>query len=196
MMYYSQLDPAWKFKKLPNSNLTVGDYGCYLCSMATLAQRNTPGNLLVPSNYFAPGGLIITSPLATFLGMFYVGSSTVAPKGWCIGRTDKYAGLGFPTHFLPVNVDTNEMIDPLKYPAKVEPLTYKINQYRIFTGVDLKTPAAPPSYTTPDAPQIPVWAQGVVHKAALAGIQTPLTESFGDMPIYQALLLIEKYMKQ
>lgn len=193
MKYYSQIDPAYSAKLLPLSNLRIRGYGCLLCSLATLGQGELLDLLKVPGA-FAQGGLAVSGVIAKAMGMFYVGPSTTAPKGWCIGRTDKYAAQGFPTHFLCVNVDTNEMIDPLKFPARIEPLTYKINQYRVFTGVKLVFPPPPPVFEAPVDPALPDWAQDVARKAQQAGIKTPLTQSLGDMPIYQALLLIEKYM--
>ncbi len=195
MKYFSQLDPAYKATLLPLSNTTIGTAGCFLCSISTLGQVNSPLDLLHVHGGFVSGGLLDPGVLAKAAGLFYVGPTTIPPKGWCIGRTDKYASLGFPTHFLPVNVDTNEMIDPLKFPAKIEPLSYRINQYRVFTGSKLNIQVPPPPFETPVNPAIPDWAQSVVVKAQSAGITTPLTQSFGDMPIYQALLLIDKYLK-
>jgi lysozyme len=37
MIYYSQNDPLWKNIKIGNSNITLGNYGCLVCSICTLA---------------------------------------------------------------------------------------------------------------------------------------------------------------
>ncbi len=194
-MLYSQRDPAYKDTLLPLSNLTIGNDGCLLCSMATLGQVS-PVNLLNTVGGFVQGGLVVPDTLAKVMGMFYVGSTTVPPKGWCIGRTDAYASKGYPTHFLCVNVDTNQMVDPLHYPSGVETLTYHINQYRVFAGIKFSLPVPPPVFEVSQDAQIPSWASSVVAKANAAGITTPLTDNAGSIPLYQLLLLLDKYFSK
>lgn len=53
--------------------------------------------------------------------------------------TNKFAP-DFPTHFFCVNMDTKQQIDPLDFPAQIEPLTYPIVEYRPFTKVTLVNP--------------------------------------------------------
>lgn len=190
MKLYSQIDSAYHKRLLPKSKLTIHDFGCFLCSIATLGQSDPVAMLSVPGG-FADGGLLVPGVMAKYCGMTYVGPTTVAPKGWCIGRTGFYGG----DHFLLVNVDTQEMVDPLKYPANVSRLTYPINQYRVFTDVKFSTATPPPSFEAPGEPPIPEWAAKVVQKAKEKGITTPMTQTIGNMPVYQLLALVEKFTK-
>ncbi len=89
--------------------------------------------------------LISKKPVAdasVFLSNASAGAKTNdAPAGWCIAQTDHYASKGFTQHFFCVNVQTKEQIDPLKFPAVIEPLTFAIQSYRPFTNVVLKSGA-------------------------------------------------------
>ncbi len=67
--------------------------------------------------------------------MTYIGEVKTAPKGWSVGVTTHYASKGVPKHFFLVNGDV--MVDPLSFPAKFEPLKYKIVAYRAFGGIKL-----------------------------------------------------------
>lgn len=44
-------------------------------------------------------------------------------------------------------------------------------------------------------PQIPDWAKPIVEKAKQKGITTPLESKVSDLPLYQLLGVIEKYLK-
>jgi hypothetical protein len=137
-MLYSQHDPAFDRMTLGQSQLTVHGFGCYLTSIANLFQRPVTELLKVPGGITADG-LVVSNVLAAYCGGSYGGASQIPGKGWCIGMTDKYASLGYPTHFICVNLDTHQQIDPLKFPAVIEPLTYPIKEYRVFGGVKLGT---------------------------------------------------------
>ncbi len=143
MNLYSQRDPLYKSQKLGKSTLTVGDYGCFLCSIATLFQKD-PTTLLGVSEAFTDDGILNSNILAQFCGGVAGAKTTDAPEGWCIAQTDHYASKGFTQHFFCVNVQTKEQIDPLKFPAAIEPLTFNIQSYRPFTNVALKSGATEP----------------------------------------------------
>ena len=99
------------------------------------------------------------------------------------------------THFLAVNMDTNEMVDSLKKPdqIRVEPLTYTINQFRVFDGVKFQPNLPPPVLATPAVPTIPAWGQPTVDRAKAAGITTPLTRDVAGMKLWELLAVIDKY---
>lgn len=143
MQLYSQKDPAYSNQRLGGSKLTVNGYGCFLCSIATIYQRPVTELLKVPGAFVGDGNLV-SSVLAKHCGGEAKPATTTPPKGWCIAMTDHYKDAGFPTHFFCVNPDTKEQIDPLDLPAKVEPLSYKIVQYRPFTNPALDTTAPVP----------------------------------------------------
>ncbi len=137
MNLYSQKDPAYSKKHLGKSKLTVHGYGCFVCSIATLYQID-PAELLEVPKAFTKEGLLDSSKLAQFCGG-EVTKKLIAPDGWCIAMTDHYKDQGFETHFFCVNTQTNEMVDPLKFPARIEPISYKIKHYRVFTNTVLDT---------------------------------------------------------
>jgi hypothetical protein len=147
MKYYSQKDPAYSDLKLGKSKLTIGGFGCFLCSIATLYQRD-PRDLLNIAGGVTDAGLVDSDRLARACGGSAERKTGIIPKGWCIAMTRDYAEQGYPTHFFCVNMDKGEQvdqIDPLDYPAKPEPLTYKIDHFRPFANVVLNT--------APDTPE-------------------------------------------
>jgi hypothetical protein len=135
MILYSQKDRAYCNEKLPKSNETIFQSGCYLCAIATLGQAKDLLSFMRTSGAFVNGGLLVSDVLAKALGMTYIGEVKTAPKGWSIGVTTHYASKGVPKHFFLVNGEM--MIDPLSSPAKIEPLKYKIVAYRAFGGIKL-----------------------------------------------------------
>jgi hypothetical protein len=153
MNLYSQRDPLFKNQKLGKSSLTVGDYGCFLCSIATLYQKS-PAELLGVAEAFDDQGILNSNILAQCCGGTAGTKTTDAPEGWCIAQTDHYASKGFTQHFFCVNVKTKEQIDPLKFPAAIEPLTFNIQSYRPFTNVAL-TSGTTPSMNTSTKPASP-----------------------------------------
>jgi hypothetical protein len=133
---YSQHDPAYDRLLLGKSKLTIHGYGCFLTSIANLYGVH-PTELLKVKGGVTDTGLVVSSVLAKYCGGEVLPTTKTAPKGWCIGMTDQYKNQGFPTHFLCVNMDTKQQIDPLDFPCNIEPLTYKIVEFRPFTGVKL-----------------------------------------------------------
>jgi hypothetical protein len=136
---FSQRDPSYDRLFLGKSKLTIHGYGCFLVSIANLYGRH-PTELLNVTGGVTSTGLVVSGVLAKYCGGVASSPTKVAPKGWCIAMTDKYKEQGFPTHFFCVNMDTKEQIDPLDFPAQIEPLTYPIVEYRPFTNVKLPPP--------------------------------------------------------
>lgn len=131
-IFNSQIDPTIRDLYLGSSKLKMGGYGCFMASLATLFQKPVPELLKVSGGVDASGNTI-SSVIASYCQGVALPATTVAPKGWCIGVTNHFAPQ-FPTHFVCVNVDTKQQIDPLDLQPKPEPLTYKIIQYRPFKG--------------------------------------------------------------
>ncbi len=138
MIYLSQNDPAYRTWKLGKSKLGVGGYGCFATSLGTLFQK-TLAEIMAIAGGITNDGLVVANVIAKACGGAALPPTNVPPKGWCIAVTNKYAPQGFPTHFFCVNMDTKQQIDPLDFPAQVEPLSYPIVEYRPFTGVKLVT---------------------------------------------------------
>lgn len=138
MITLSQHDPAYKNLKLGKSKLSIAGYGCFATSLGTLFQKSLAEIMAIPGG-ITDEGLVVASVIAKACGGSSLPGTTVAPKGWCIAKTDKYAAQGFPTHFFCVNMDTKQQIDPLDFPAQVEPLSYPVVEYRPFTGTKLVT---------------------------------------------------------
>lgn len=143
MSLYSQRDPSYDRKTLGDSQLTIHGYGCFLVSLANLYQKQ-PVELLSIPKAFTPDGLLIASVIASYCGgeALPPQSSPPALNQWCIAMTDHYAAQGYPTHFFCYNYQTDEMIDPLKFPAVIEKRTYKIKQYRPFSNPKLTKASA------------------------------------------------------
>lgn len=138
-------------------NVTIHQYGCFLISLANLFQAEPLALLKVPFAFDAEGNLD-PQVLAKACGGQYMGSrgDQNAP-GWQIGVTDKYKSLGYSTHFFCLDIVNKKMIDPLKFPAIIEPLAYNIIQIRQFNGTrlneqDTSYPIIPQS--TPPATEI------------------------------------------
>lgn len=138
MLYTSQHDPAFKSWKLGKSKLNIAGYGCFASSLSTLFQKPL-ADILAIKGGITDDGMVVASVIAKACGGVSSPAINIAPKGWCIAVTNKYAPQGFPTHFICVNMDTKQQIDPLDFPAQVEPLSYPIVEYRPFTGVKLVT---------------------------------------------------------
>ncbi|HLD63276.1 MAG TPA: hypothetical protein VI913_00070 [Candidatus Peribacteraceae bacterium] len=141
MHLYSQRDPA--YSQLSHGAAgTIHDYGCFLVSVGNLYQRS-PVELCDVTGIFTPEGWLVSSVAAKSSGGESLPKTTTAPQGWCIAVTKDIPNVGM--HFFCVNPDTKEMIDPLKHPALIEPLKYKIVEYRPFTNIKLDAPKKPPA---------------------------------------------------
>lgn len=159
MNLYSQHDPAYDRLTLGTSNLTIHGFGCFLCSIATLYQVS-PKDLLQLPNIFNAQGLLFPGTLAAAFGGTYADEGSSKPDGWCIAMTNHYASLGYPTHFFCVNPQTKQQIDPLKFPAIVEPLSYEIKDYRSFTNIKLDLSVPPAGPTIAGLTKALQWTQG------------------------------------
>lgn len=133
--FNAQVDPKFRDLPLGPSRLKVGGYGCFIASLATIFQKPLQELLNVPGGVDANGNTN-SSVIAAYCQGEALPPTTLPQKGWCIGVTDHFAPQ-FPTHFVCVNMDTKQQIDPLDFPAKPEPLTYKIKQFRPFKGIKL-----------------------------------------------------------
>lgn len=134
MILYSQKDPS--FEKLKIGNVSFPRYGCLVCSIATLYQSH-PITLLESKKGIISNGDADTKVLAVLCGGEALPKVKTPISGWCIAMTKHYAVSGYPTHFYCYNHDTQEMIDPLDYPAVRKPNKYKIAEYRPFTSIRL-----------------------------------------------------------
>jgi len=148
MKLYSQRDPAYDRKKIGQSNLTVHGFGCFVVSIANLFQKQ-PETLLNVIGGYTPEGLLYAKVLAKECGGEYIGRATTG-EGWQIAQTDHYQRQGYETHFFCVNLEKRQMIDPLKFPATVETLAFRIVNVRVFTGVKLDTSVTIPTGPFPD----------------------------------------------
>lgn len=123
--------------KLGRTKLTMGSHGCLVSAMSTIYQSSPPAILKI-SGGITNDGLVVTGTVALALGGKALPATKVPPNGWCIAVTDFYKNAGYPTHFFVMNAQTKQQIDPLDLPARVEPLSYPIVEYRPFTNVRLK----------------------------------------------------------
>lgn len=137
MELFSQRDPAYSHLPMTPSKLPIGGYGCFLCAIGTLYQIH-PLTLLKVQGGMRQDGNLVSSILAKSAGGTARQETSSPINGWQIAVTNHYAPQ-FPTHFFCVNPEKNEMIDPLDYPTKVRPLTYKILKYRPFSNILLNT---------------------------------------------------------
>lgn len=161
---YSQHDPSYDRLKLGDSNLTIHGYGCFLTSLANLFQKS-PVELLKIKGGINADGLLIASVIAKECGGEYLGQAQTG-EGWQIAQTDHYTAQGFPTHFFCVNLQTKQQIDPLKFPAIVEPLKYKIVNVRVFKGQVLKPEVIQPIPVGPFPDVAPDrWSAPAIEKA-------------------------------
>lgn len=151
MNLYSQRDPAYDRKFLGDSKRTIHSDGCFLSSIATLYQRS-PVDLLDTPGAFVGDGNLVSPALAKECGGEALAATNTPPKGWCIAVTDFYANKGFATHFFVVNAEKKLQIDPLDFPAQIEPLSYPIKQYRPFTNTRLETAIMMPPIFSDVAP--------------------------------------------
>lgn len=138
MFFWSQRDPQYANTKLGKSKLTVQGYGCFVCSLATLYQKQ-PKEILAILGGMTDSGLVVSGVIAQACGGAALPKTFTPPSGWCIAMTDHYAANGVATHFFIVNAEKKLQIDPLDFPAMPETLKYKIVEYRPFTNVKLNT---------------------------------------------------------
>jgi hypothetical protein len=114
-------------------------------------------------------GLVVTSIIAKACGGAALPATQKPPDGWSIAMTDHYATQGFPTHFFLVNAKAKLQIDPLDFPAMVEPLTYEVKHYRPFTNGQLPSTFSLPAQVFPDI-EVGRWSEDDIKLCKEAGI--------------------------
>lgn len=182
MKFYSQVNPEYSWKKLGNSPYTVGGWGCFLVSIANLAQVH-PSPLLDRANESGAindQGLLYSADVAKLCGMESTGRQSTWPETHCIGVTKDLMTVGVPTHFF-VLLEDGRMVDPLDKDPQPRQNKYSVYEYRTFSGVKIDT--------TEESPE---WADKSVEQAILAGIKTDPNESLGNLKFYHLLVALDK----
>ena len=137
MQYFSQLNPSWKNKNLPNcsGNITIGNYGCLLTCLANIVQKQPDILASENSDCFNSQGFMNMDKLADRLGYKIVkteiqeGSPLPVKDKPYIARTSWFADKGYPTHFFIVLPNGN-IIDPASNfnPKSENRYIFKINE--------------------------------------------------------------------
>lgn len=140
---WSQHSKEYGSDFLPGSKLTIWDYGCYLCSICSLANtKDNPAIIAKKYKSSFKNGEVISKVLAINLGLKYLGVSKTQPKDKiCIGVTNHYKKVGFPTHFFLMFNDFQA--DPLDEKTQWRERTYDCFEYRLFDGIVLEPPKMP-----------------------------------------------------
>lgn len=170
MKLYSQRDPAYDRLKLGQSNLTVHGYGCFLASIATLYQKS-PVELLRVPDAFKNDGNLVSGILAKYCGGEAKPAQENPPKGWAIAVTSHFKDVGYPTHFFVANWELNRMMNPLNFPAKLEPIGFHIIGWRPFTNIKFDPDLLPPEPAFPDVPN-DRWSAEAVRRSKELGFMT------------------------
>lgn len=150
MTTYSQHAPELRDRTLGKTKLRVSTYGCFFCMLCTIYQVD-PLEMLKHTELWDANGNIDSSLFAKLCGGSALPRVTAPPKGWCIGVTNKYAPQ-FPTHFVMVNMEKNQQIDPIDYPAQIETRTYNFFEYRPFSGIKFDPSQIAQEGPFPDVP--------------------------------------------
>lgn len=144
MKFYSQNDLLWKNAKLGKTNLTVGNYGCLISSICTLAswfgEVATPKVLAKQNFLFTSGGLLIWKQLENvlekikFLYRYYSFSEQIIDE-YLIKNPDTCVVLNVDRgyHWVAALAKTKtgyKCSDPYPYPAKTR--VYKFNEIEGF----------------------------------------------------------------
>lgn len=133
MTNFSQRDLRWSWKKLGNSNVNIGNYGCAITVLGMLSNKapDQVNELLKRNGGFAQGSLVIWNRAASLLGLKVgTGLPTIA----------HVRGNGFPMHFV-VWLGNNQIIDPWDGRQKVNP--YQLVGFRNVTTQVVTPPVAP-----------------------------------------------------
>jgi hypothetical protein len=131
MINYNQKDKRWKDLKISKTDLTLGEYGCFVVALAMLDGR-TPDiilDILNRNQCFNHKGMLLSDLAAKALGLKYKGKKNDNPNIVCIAETNHYANLGIPQHFF-VWLGDGRIIDPLDGLIKLNP--YHIVSFRMF----------------------------------------------------------------
>lgn len=133
MKNYSQNDPRWKNLRLGTSDTTFGKSGCFVTSLAMLADvEPTKANELFKTSGVYRNGCLIGDPqkAADVLRIGYEGKGDpTSPRGsTCIAETNHYAPIT-KQHFF-VWIGDGNIIDPIDGKKKLN--NYKIVSFRLF----------------------------------------------------------------
>lgn len=127
----SQKNPVWKGEKLGECNETIGSGGCFITSLAILADK-TPSEvnqILKDNGGYSNGCLLNSDKASQLLGLEYNGITKEYQNSVCIAETDHYKISGVPQHFF-VWLGNGRIIDPL-FGVEMEN-KYKIISFRLF----------------------------------------------------------------
>jgi hypothetical protein len=132
MELYSQKDPKYRNLKVGFGTQTIGQVGCFLCSLSMISEIEPPeANERLKKNGGYSGNLIKSAEAAKALGLEYGGRVSNNNKFPCIMETNHYKSKGVPQHFV-VMTDATHILDPLDYPVKEKKNKYNIISYRLF----------------------------------------------------------------
>ena len=146
MKFYSQKNTRWRWQKLGTCRVNLGQAGCFVVSLANLADTKLKhprtGEMAeanpslvdwVATNkhLYVAGCLVHSKRFAELLDLEYNGKVFRRPSYPCIAETDHYRKQGYPQHFFIMYPD-GEIIDPLDYFPKKKPNKYHIVSYRLF----------------------------------------------------------------
>ena len=147
MTEYCQNDPRWKDRKIANTKLTMGHYGCYISAIAYFTGK-TPGEVLGILNRnkcFTLKGLLDNQQSAKVLGMTYH-YLDVNPGAPCVCETNHYKPTGVPQHFFVwLNDGEGNILDPLD--GEIKKCRYKIVSYRLWVPTSPEFRAVNVNYT-------------------------------------------------
>lgn len=153
--YYSQLNPKWKNKQLPNAeapSITIGNYGCLLSCISTLfqiepdklAEQNadcfqTDGNMLTDKLLSRLNSTMIRTDIIEGQALPTIDKPVIARTSWYSDKSRSGLSISFPTHFYII-LPNGSIIDPAKSFPEPNPVNkYKgtTNQIRSLTNTVL-----------------------------------------------------------
>ena len=130
-MYYAQ--DSYPNVKLGTSTDSIAQDGCALVAISNIAGIDpvTLNERFVAAGDYASGEMIEWGNCAVTAGLRYLGADSTPTVYPCIGCTDHYKSLGFPTHFFEI-LDAGNIVDSID--GKVKPIsTYNIIQVQNVT---------------------------------------------------------------
>lgn len=142
MKYYSQRDPKWANLKLGNSNSTIGRYGCFLTSLAMLAEipPDQANEKLKKEGAFSKD-LIISDKAADALGLEYsppARSAHFVPYYDCIAEVDFNPATARKEQHFVVYLTDGRIVDPWDLNPKPKKNPYNIISIRLFKKNKMK----------------------------------------------------------
>lgn len=142
MKYYSQRDPKWANLKLGNSNSTIGRYGCFLTSLAMLAEipPDQANEKLKKEGAFSKD-LIISDKAADALGLEYsppARSAHFVPYYDCIAEVDFNPATAKKEQHFVVYLTDGKIVDPWDLNPKPKKNPYNIISIRLFKKNKMK----------------------------------------------------------